>query len=183
MLRTPTSCPRGPTVPYPHSARYGPGDVRVGRTPRCPTAGWGDGRVCAHSLAGWDGGLGCGAEGEGEDVHGTGWVLDPVPTLAPKPRPSSGLINPCAPPQAHRGCRSSAQCHPTAACPTSGHHRAEKKAPQQGAEGEPRLKPTPGHPVGPWAAASSNKEQWMGCICIVGVETGSVLPSASLFCM
>lgn len=127
--------------------------------------------------------MGCRAEGEGEDVHGTGWVLDPVPTLAPKPRPSSGLINPCAPPQAHRGCRSSAQCHPTAACPTSGHHRAEKKAPQQGAEGEPRLKPTPGHPVGPWAAASSNKEQWMGCICIVGVETGSVLPSASLFCM
>ena len=51
-------------------------------------------------------------------MHGTGWVLDPVLTLAPKPRPSSGLINPCAPPQAHRGCRSSAQCHPTAACPT-----------------------------------------------------------------
>ncbi|XP_019477243.1 glutamine-rich protein 2 isoform X2 [Meleagris gallopavo] len=133
-----------------------------------------------------------------------GWKLSCLPSqgrraqrgISPSCPPGTGVLRtqtscprgpraPCphSASQAPPGCWSSAQCHPTAACPTSGRRRAEKKAPQLREEGEPRLKPTHGHRVDPWAAASSNKERWMRGICIVRVGMGLVLPSASLFCL
>uniref|UniRef100_G1MYF8 DUF4795 domain-containing protein n=1 Tax=Meleagris gallopavo TaxID=9103 RepID=G1MYF8_MELGA len=160
-------CPRPPHLPP-----YGNGtsvEVEIwGRrdvgSPRGMALGHrgGEGTEVSYSkLGGWEGlcsqlggvgwGIGVWAEREGEDLHGTGWVLDPVPILTPKPRPSSGCINPVLPPGTPRLLEQR---------PMSSHGRLPHLRPPQGREESPTAERGGGTPseTHPWAPGGP-----MGC--------------------